>query len=194
MPFALWGAGDLLHAARSVPEVPEQMMDEVWRRLVQSIPSLAGAGAAAAIAAAKAGAVLTARQAAVGAVAALLMGAGLHALLGPAIVGGRRAPEVVAVAHHQAPVTVTTASVTTAEPVATVAVVPSASALVDAGVAPTGDGMDRTWLKNARDAYERGDFDAARRALGRVKGSHLAREREELRQLLPPPAGRDGGT
>jgi hypothetical protein len=28
--------------------------------------------------------------------------------------------------------------------------------------------------------------------LARVKGSHLAREREELRALLP--AGRDGGT
>jgi RNA polymerase sigma-70 factor (ECF subfamily) len=193
MPFALWGAGDLLHAARSVPDVPEQMMDEVWRRLVQSIPSLAGAGAAAAVATVKAGAVFTAKQAAVGAVAALFLGAGLHALLGPAIKSERRAPEEVTVAHHQAPVTVTTASVPSAEPVATVAVVPSASALADAGAAPAGDGMDRTWLKNARDAYERGDFEAARRALARVKGSHLAREREELRSLLPP-AGRDGGT
>jgi RNA polymerase sigma-70 factor (ECF subfamily) len=196
MPFALWGVDDLLHAARATPDVPEQAMDEVWRRLVSSIPSLGAGAAVAAIpaaAAAKVGAVITAKQAVLGTAAALFVGAGLHALLGPAL-GGRSATEEIAVAHDQAPVAVVTASVTSAEPVAPVAVVPSASALADAGAAaPAGDGMDRTWLKNARDAYERGDYEAARRALARVKGSHLAPEREELRRLLPP-AGQDGGT
>lgn len=195
MPFALWGVDDLLHAARATPDVPEHAMDEVWRRLVQAIPSL-GAGAAAAagtaVAASKVGAVLTAKQVALVAVAALVVGAGLHVLLGPTI-SGRSATEDVTVARDKAPggvpVAVVTASTVTAEPAVSVATVPSASA----SAAPAGDGMDRTWLKNARDAYERGDYEAARRALARVKGSHMAREREELRSLLPP-AGRDGGT
>jgi RNA polymerase sigma-70 factor (ECF subfamily) len=197
LPFELWEARDLIHAAQATPDLPREALDEIWRRLTVALgPGLvsAGAGAAAGATAAKAGAMLTAKQAGIGAVVALLAGAGLHAMLGSA--GERAAAPVVVAGRDEAPATAVPATSSASASVAA-ATPPAASAPAGAappvrpGVAPDTEQAERTWFLAARDAVERGDFPAARAALTHLRSPRFAQEREELRRLLR--AYEDGG-
>lgn len=200
LPFMLWDARDLLHGARATPPLPPEVMDNIWRRLVETIGSSIAVAAAAGIAGgvvaagtAKAGAVLVAKKAAV-VIVAMVAGAGLYAaLLSPPDTSPEAEPVVVLAGHDRA------ASITTA-PSVSVALAPSApSASVTAIAAvPTASAAavssnvsERAWLGAARDAIERQDFAAARAAIAHVRSDRFAKEREELRRLVL--AYQDGG-
>jgi RNA polymerase sigma-70 factor (ECF subfamily) len=198
MPFALWSADDLLHAARATPDVPEQMMDEVWRRLVQAIPGLSGAGAATAAgtaaATAKAGAVITAKQAA-GFMLSALLGAGIAVLAtgeAPKETGAKLGLTSTAVAVMSPPASASAAP----PPVAVVAPTPTSTAAASASAAGSVspeviEANDRMLLDKARGALDRGDYAAARASLLRVRSPRFAPEREmHLRDVA---AHMDGG-
>lgn len=190
LPFALWEPHDLLHGARADPRMPAELMDQMWRRVVDALGSgLAGAGVAGAAGAAlaattaKAGAVLTAKQAALGAVVAVLVGVGLHAAV-ESIGEKPPAPALVVIASHdKAPAAAVAPPVVTATavPVASIADAPSVAARVDAGAAPSADLSELKWMQNARDALDQGHPDKALDALAHVRSPRFATDREELR-------------
>jgi len=191
LPFALWDARDLIHAARPVPDLPAEVMDAVWRRLAGALgPGIAGGAAAGAAAgAAKGGAVLTATKVAVGALVAMLAGAALHAAMVSA--GSTPQPsESPATASGATAATVTGATATAVTPV-TPAPLASTVPITPTARAADGDASERKWLEAARDAIERGDAVKARAALARVRSPRFAEEREQLRRLVD--AYEDGG-
>ncbi len=206
LPFMMWGTADLLRAARPTPNLSAEVVEEAWRGLVRALGSSAvgagGAGAAVGAAAAtagKAGAVLTAKQAVAGAFVSVLVGGGLHALLRPALTTQQAPPERVASARHEgamvpAPATATVSAAAAATGSAVIAPSPAPSAVATAAgaVVPESDVAERKWLESARDALERGDVQAARAALARVRSPRFGRERDELRRLLH--AYQDGGS
>ena len=191
LPFALWEPSDLLHGARAVPPMSAESMDDIWRGLVRTLgPGIVGAGLAGgalAPAVAKAGAVLTAKQAVIGAVVAVLVGVGLHA----AFVASRDeppAPQVIA-SRDEAPA----ASAVAAPPApsASVVVAPRVVTTTTTSATTETEASERAWLATARDALEQGNTKKARDALAHVRSPRFAGEREDLRRLLP--AAQDGG-
>jgi hypothetical protein len=194
LAFALWEPQDLLHGARSVPPVPREGMEDIWRRLVDAIgPAIVGAGVAGgalAPAAAKAGAVLTAKQAVIGAVVAVFVGMGLHAAFASSP-EKPPAPDVIA-SHDKAPAA--SAAEAPPAPSASVASVALARPVVTAattGARPETEASERAWLTAARDALEQGKPQKALAALAHVRSPRFAGKREDLRRLVI--AAQDGG-
>lgn len=204
-PFALWDAGALLHAARATPNLAPEIMDTIWRGLVDSIgPSIAGAAAGGAAAAASSnGATALAAKKITSLVVAMLAGAGVYAALHEEPDRSIERKPVVLANHEGAPATSDTGTAAAPPAIVVHDSVPVSTAIAKGArkappqpsataraVAATST-SERTWLEAARDALDRGDVAAARAALAHVEGSRFASERDALWRLVL--AQQDGG-
>jgi RNA polymerase sigma factor (sigma-70 family) len=201
-PFALWSAASLLANDRAIPHASPELRAEVWRRLVASGLTIAGAGAAAGAGAGavaggaaggavvKAGILMTAKQLVLGVVVSGLAGAGIYAALASADEQPQAKPVPVSIRSEapgrggpspSAAALVSTAPVPlsgTAPGLASAA--PALSALLSGSAATSADANERHLLDGAQEAIGRGDWAGARAALARVHTARNATERESL--------------
>jgi RNA polymerase sigma-70 factor (ECF subfamily) len=191
-PFALWTAGDLIAAERSIPEPPPGFREEIMRGLAQKLgpgvmgaaAGAAGAGAAvAATSAAKAGVSLTVGEIVVGLVLAAIVGAALYAALAP------RAPSdsmltVLPEQRAALAVSASSSSMALAPPTPSA----SASAAPVASGSASEDG-ERILLVSARRALDLGNRARALELLSRIKSPRFAAARDELREQALDDAG-----
>lgn len=215
LPFMLWDASDLLHAARATPNLAPEITDAIWRGLVDAIGPSIVVGAAAGLAAATSGSpaagaakALAARKVA-GVVVTMVAAVGLFAALRPAA-DRSHDPEPSPAAHAShdiGPATsdAMTAAVTPVDQCSTPAAStatpsiapvaraasrrpnPTARAVTKASAVTATNVSERTWLQAGRDALDRGDVAAARAALAHVESARFARERDELLRLAGGP-------
>jgi RNA polymerase sigma-70 factor (ECF subfamily) len=196
-PFALWDFDALLKHGAAPPPLPPGFEEDVWRGLVQRIPELAAGGVAVVVgtAAAKAGAMLTVKQAAAGFALSALLGAGIVVLVtGDSLRESGMMPAPTSSAVAMVPTPASASASAAPPPVVVVAPTSTASASASAAgsVSPEAiEANDRMLLEKARSAIDRGDYAGARASLLRVKSQRFAPERDmRLRDVA---AHLDGG-
>lgn len=163
-PFALWEARDLIHAERSIPPAAPELVAEVQRGLGEALGP------------ARPGEVPVSRgQLAAFGAAAMLVGAGLHALLASPARPPSLAADPATVPLVAPPVTIETALVPVSFSAAPVAPSASASAPQDAELS------DLMLLDRATAAYRR-DPEHALALLAKVKDPRFGEQRDRLRR------------
>jgi RNA polymerase sigma-70 factor (ECF subfamily) len=201
-PFALWDADSMIKLLHQQEPLPPGFEDEVWRRLVETIPGLSASAAAgaAAGAGATAGTVFSLKQAVVGAVLSALVGAGIFAAVRPTVGAVEASKDGSAslafaarpgdgFASSAASASSASTLVATSPPI--VAAVPSASSSAVVVPAPDAEASDRLLLDKARAAMDREDYGGAQAALRRIKSARFMGDRDRL--LRDVAAHLDGG-